>query len=332
MDQLRALRVFARVIDEGSFAKAARALDLAPAVVTRLIAELEEHLGARLINRTTRRLALTDTGEAYLEHARRILIEVEEADALAASSTAEPRGQLRVLLPPAFAVHQIAKHLPRFRARFPRVTFEFSVPGPVETVDENFDITILMLGRKPLEGDFVAWRLARSEIILCAAPAYLDQRGRPQHPHELTAHDAIMPTLPGAPRELTFHRSGTIARGGAESVSIVPPASILDTNHIDTNYAAALAGMGITGLPSFVAEDALRERALERVLPQWRTLQVTINAAAPTRKHMPARTRAFIDFLVETFGGGDADPWLRAAGCESPGESAEPVPSAGQKV
>ena len=310
------MRVFARVIDEGSLAKAARALDLAPAVVTRLIAELEEHLGARLINRTTRRIALTDAGATYLEHARRILIEVEEADALAASSTAEPRGHLRVLLPPAFAVHQIAKHLPRFRARYPRVMFEFSVPGPVETADENFDITILMLGRKQLEGDFVAWRLARSEVILCAAPVYLDRRGRPSHPRDLAQHDAIMPMLPNAPRELTFHRGK--GEAGAERATVVAPESILNTNHIDTNYAAALARMGVTGLPSFVAEDALLEGALERVLPQWHLLTVSVYAATPTRKHMPARTRAFIDFLVETFGGEDADPWLKAAGCETP--------------
>ena len=311
MDQLRAMRVFARVIDEGSFAKAARALDLAPAVVTRLIAELEEHLGARLINRTTRRLALTDTGEAYLERARQILIEVEEAEALASTSTTDPRGHLRVLLPPAFAVHQIAKHLPRFRAAFPRVSLEFSVPGPVETVDENFDITILMLGRKPLDGDFNAWRLARSEVILCAAPEYLDRRGRPLHPRELASHDAIIPVLPSALRELVFHNAG------GEAVSIASPPALLNTNHIDTNYAVALAGMGIAGLPSFVVEDALLENALERVMPQWHLLTVTVYAATPTRKHMPARTRAFIDFLVATFGGEDRDPWLAAAGCET---------------
>ena len=305
------MRVFARVIDEGSFAKAARALDLAPAVVTRLIAELEEHLGARLINRTTRRQALTETGEAYLERARQILVEVEEAEALASTSTTDPRGHLRVLLPPAFAVHQIAKHLPRFRAAFPRVTLEFSVPGPVETVDENFDVTILMLGRKPLEGDFNAWRLARSEVVMCAAPEYLDRRGRPLHPRELAGHDAIIPTLPNAPRELAFHNAS------GETVSIAPPLAVLNTNHIDTNYAVALAGMGIAGLPSFVVEDALLENALERVMPQWHLLTVTVYAATPTRKHMPARTRAFIDFLVATFGGEDRDPWLAAAGCET---------------
>ena len=172
MDQLRAMRVFARVIDEGSFAKAARALDLAPAVVTRLVAELEEHLGARLINRTTRRLALTDTGEAYLERVRQIMTEVEEAEALASVATSEPRGHLRVLSPPAFAVHQIAKHLPKFHAQYPLVTLELSAPGPVDSVDENFDVTIITVRRPLADGDFVARRLARSEVIACASPEY----------------------------------------------------------------------------------------------------------------------------------------------------------------
>ena len=193
MDRLHSMRVFSRVVDEGSFARAARELNLSPAVVTRLVADLEEHLGSRLINRTTRRLSLTDTGELYLERVRHILTEVEEAEALATASTAEPRGHLRVLCPPAFAVHQIAKHLPKFRALYPRVTLELSVPGPVETVDENFDVSILTEGRRPLDGNYVARRLARSEVILCAAPEYLDRRGRPQHPKDIEGHESMVP-------------------------------------------------------------------------------------------------------------------------------------------
>ena len=137
------MRVFSRVIEAGSFAGAARELGLSPAVVTRLVADLEEHLGARLINRTTRRLALTDTGELYLERVRQILTEVEEADALASAVTNDPRGHLRVLAPPAFAVHQLAKLLPRFHELYPKVTIELSSPGPVETIDENFDVSII---------------------------------------------------------------------------------------------------------------------------------------------------------------------------------------------
>src|SRR6218665_665908 len=165
MDRLHSMRVFARVVEEGSFAGAAREMNLSAAVVTRLVADLEDHLGARLLNRTTRRLALTDTGELYLDRVRQILTEVDEAEALASAATSEPRGHLRVLAPPAFAVHQIAKHLPKFRSMYPRVTLELASPGPVDTVDENYDVTITQVGREPLDGDFVARLLARSEVI-----------------------------------------------------------------------------------------------------------------------------------------------------------------------
>jgi DNA-binding transcriptional LysR family regulator len=315
MDRLHSMRVFSRVVDEGSFARAARELNLSPAVVTRLVADLEEHLGSRLINRTTRRLSLTDTGELYLDRVRHILTEVEEAETLATASTSEPRGHLRVLCSPAFAVHQIAKHLPKFRMLYPRVSIELSVPGPVETVDENFDVSILTEGRRPLDGSFVARRLARSEVILCASPEYLEQRGRPRHPSELVSHETMVPPFL---RELTLHTGahGDDAASG-ETVTLIPTRSGLSTIHTDTMYAAALAGLGITGLPSFVAEDALMENALERVLPHWHLFTTTLYAGMPTRKHVPARTRVFVDFLVKVFGGEERDPWLLAAGCET---------------
>lgn len=314
MDQLRAIKVFTRVIDEGSFAAAARALDLAPAVVTRLVAELEEHLGTRLLNRTTRRLALTEIGEAYLERARRILADVEEAADLAASATQEVRGLLRVLCPPAIAVHQLAKHLPKFHRDYPNVTLEITSPGAVDTVDDSYDLTIL-IARTPLDGDFVARRLACSEFIMCASPEYLDQHGRPEHPSDLKNYAALLPPTAALQRGLTLQRGD----GGEElTLPIVPSRAALSTTHMDTNYAAALHGLGVAGLPSFVVEDALLEQALERVLPQWRLFSVTIWAGMPTRKYVPARTRAFLDFLLDTFGGEDRDPWLVAAGCATP--------------
>lgn len=314
MDQLRAIKVFVRVIDEGSFAAAARALDLAPAVVTRLVAELEEHLGTRLLNRTTRRLALTEIGEAYLERARRILADVDEAAALAASATQEVRGLLRVLCPPAIAVHQLAKHLPRFHRDYPAVTLEITSPGPVDTVDDSYDLTIFLTREAP-DGEFIARRLARSEFILCASPDYLDRRGRPEHPSELKQHDALVPPTAALMRGLTLQRGDPGAGGEEITLPMSPHRSTLATTHMDTNYAAALHGLGIAGLPSFVVEDALLEQALERVMPQWRLFGTTLWAGMPTRKYVPARTRAFLDFLLEIFGGEDKDPWLVAAGC-----------------
>ena len=319
MDQLRAMRVFAKVVDEGGFAKAARSLDAAPPVVTRLVAELESHLGARLLNRTTRSIALTEVGEAYLEKVRSILIDIEEAEALASEATTEPRGHVRILCPPAVAVHQLAKHLPRFRDAHPHVTVEIAAPGPVETLDEAYDLTIIS-ARGDLQGDFVARRLARSEVIACASPEYLDRRGRPTHPSELAGHDALMPPLSEMQRGLTFINGiwGDDEPGGETYTVAMPGRPVLGTTHIDTMYAAALAGMGVAGLPSFVLEDALLEHALERVLPSWRLFNVTLWAAMPSRKHLPARTRVFMDFLLQVFGGEDRDPWLAAAGCETP--------------
>ena len=174
---MRAMRTFVRVVDKQGFASAARGLDLAPAVVTKQVAELEAHLGARLLNRTTRRMSLTDVGETYLEQARQILADVDEAEAAAARAVKELRGHLKVLVPPAFAVHQLARHLPAFRARHPGVTLELTVPGPVEAVDDNHDVSILMSGAPLRDGDFVARRIAVSEVIICAAPAYLERVG-----------------------------------------------------------------------------------------------------------------------------------------------------------
>jgi DNA-binding transcriptional LysR family regulator len=312
MDQLRSLRVLVKVVDEGSFAAASRALDLAPAIVTRAVAELEQHLGVRLLNRTTRRLALTEIGEAYVERARQILIDTDEANALASTSAAEPSGHLRVLAPPAFTVHQLAKHLPAFRARYPKVSLELMVAGPVGAVDENYDVSILSIGQQGLQGEFIARRLACSHFVACASPAYLKQRGRPKEPQDLSRHEGMWPAVRSVRRELTLYRVAESSEAATENrVTIANPTAALSTIHIETLYAAALAGLGIAGLPSFVVEDALREGALERVLPQWRGITLTLYAAMPTRKHVPARTRVLIDYLLEIFGGKEDDPWMR---------------------
>jgi DNA-binding transcriptional LysR family regulator len=308
MDRLQSMRVFARVAELGSFASAARELDLSATVVTRLVADLEAHLGARLLNRTTRHLVLTDTGELFLERVRHILSELDEAEALAGAATSKARGVVHVLCPPAFAVHQLAPLLPAFKARFPKVAIDLSVPGPVLTVDDAFDISIL--------GFFGGRGGARTAWIVCASPGYLNERGRPQHPADLLRHRVMVPT--------SVHGVSFRARAGAdhssvgESTSAEPARTVtldtiratLSTNHIDTLFAAARAGLGIAGLPSFVVHPALRDGSLERVLPDWRLAQGRLYLAMPTRKYVPARTRALWDFLLEACGGEERDPWL----------------------
>jgi DNA-binding transcriptional LysR family regulator len=308
MDQLRAVRVFLRVVAEGSFAGAARALDLAPAVVTRVVAELEAHLGTRLLQRTTRRIALTDAGAAYRERVRSIVAELDDADAEAGQSTLRPGGTLRVLCPPAFAAHQLAAILPRFRERFPRLGVELTASGAVEEADENFDVSIVSVGAQPMTGDFVARPLARSAFIVCASPAYLQRRGRPEVPDDLLQHEAVLPAVTALRRELTLFDQGTSKPSAP--VSIPLPAAALASAHLDTLLAAAVAGLGIAGLPSFVAAAALRDGRLERVLPAWRGISLSLHVAMPTRRHVPARTRVFVDFLVDAFGGLERDPWL----------------------
>jgi DNA-binding transcriptional LysR family regulator len=302
------VRVFLKVVAEGSFAGAARALDLAPAVVTRAVADLEAHLGTRLLQRTTRRIALTDAGAAYRERVQRLVAELDDADAEAGQSTLRPGGSLRVLCPPAFAAHQLAAVLPRFRERFPQLGVELTASGAVEAADENFDVSIVSVGAQPMTGDFVARLLARSAFVVCASPAYLQRRGRPAVPDDLLQHEAVLPSVTALRRELTLFGEGM---GKASMpVSIPLPAAALATTHLDTLLAAAVAGLGIAGLPSFVAAAALRDGRLERVLPAWRGVSLALYVAMPTRRHVPARTRAFVDFLVEAFGGEERDPWL----------------------
>jgi DNA-binding transcriptional LysR family regulator len=310
MDQLRSLRVFVQVIAEGSFAGAARTLDLAPAVVTRAVADLEDHLGVRLLNRTTRSLALTEVGEDYLERAKRVLSELDDADALATAVNSAPSGNLRILCPPAFATHQLVRHLSVFRQRYPRIQLELSAPGPVGVADENFDVSILSIGQQPLQGDFVVRQLAASKFILCAAPAYLQRCGQPQHPQDLMQHEGLLPDVAAVRRELTLYREApglADAHGQDIKVPLHPPA--ISTGQLEVLYAAALAGMGIAGLPTFMVADALRDGRLQRVLPQWNGGTLQLYAAMPTRKHVPTRTRAFMDFLMESFGGTADDPW-----------------------
>jgi DNA-binding transcriptional LysR family regulator len=211
-------------------------------------------------------------------------------------------------------VHQLAKHLPDFRAAYPQLGLELATPGPVDVADESFDVSIVSIGQQALQGDFIARRLACSAFVICAAPNYLERRGRPAHPDELLLHDGVLPAVAAVRRELTLYRDADAtanATGKPPTVVTIPtPPPALSTPHIDMILAAAVAGLGIAGLPSFVVEDALRDGRLERVLPQWRGMTLTLYAAMPTRKHVPARTRAFVDFLVQTFGGSDSDPWL----------------------
>jgi len=202
----------------------------------------------------------------------------------------------------------LAKILTGFRQRYPKVSIALAAPGNVETLDESYDISLIAAGETPLDGQFIARQLACSKIIMCASPAYLGRMGKAKTPQDLVDHELIVPAFV---RELVFRTDAMQADGSpVESVAFTASQAPLATAHLDMAYASVLAGLGIAFLPSYVVADALADQRLVRVLPQWHLFVITVYAAMATRKHVPAKTRAFLDYLVEVFPGGAHDPWL----------------------
>jgi DNA-binding transcriptional LysR family regulator len=295
MDRLLSMRVFQKVVDEGGFAAAARALDMSPAAVTRLFGDLEHHLGARLMQRTTRKLALTEAGEMYLLRVRGILGEIDDAEAAVGHSTQELQGTVHVLAPPVLASYFLAPQVAQWRQRHPKVSLEIAVdPFPQTRVDE-FDVTFMAMD-EGYDANVVARPLATSEWILCAAPAYLKRRGTPAQPQDLAEHDYLkfpwQQAGGGSGRRLRLRP----AAGDGDAVEVDMPLALQSTS-MEVLLRAALDGAGIAVHSRLVVEQHLASGALVHVLPDWIFGRLTVFAAVPTRKLMPARTRAFLDFL-----------------------------------
>ncbi|UUX95986.1 LysR family transcriptional regulator [Aquabacterium sp. J223] len=310
MDRLHSMRVFARVVELGSFAAAARDMGLSPAVVTRLVADLEQHLGARLINRTTRRLALTEAGADYLQRVQDVLDRIEEAENVARDAGTELAGTIRLATGASFAAHALAPVLRGFLQRYPKVVVDLHAFGSLLTTPEDeFDLTILV-GPLPPQADFVARRLASTEIVACASPQYLASHpaGPPRHPDDLQRHESVVPVLAGVPREWRFER-----RDGGGPPVMVTLTGRLRVHHADVVLASAVAGAGIANLPSYVAAPALASGQLQWVLSGWRQPSVGVWAGLPTRRYLPLRIRVLVDWLVQAYGGEEADPWLKAS-------------------
>lgn len=295
MDRLQTLRVFQRVVDEGSFAAAARALDLSPAVVTRLVASLEAHLGARLLQRTTRRVSLTEAGQAYLERIRPILQDLDDADAMVSTLTMEPTGLLRVQTVPALATHVLGPMLAGFRSAYPRIRLLIHVDNQLDPPIEDFDVTLLGV-RDDFDAQVVARRLiSGTEAILVASPAYLAQRGMPAHPRDLVHHDCLR-TVEASHRQGPWRLFRADAPDDVFEAD-VPPA--LWSNHTDTLIRAALDGAGITSTTVELVATQLESGELVRVLSPWITGRLALYAALPSRKYLPQRTRVFLDYLTD---------------------------------
>jgi DNA-binding transcriptional LysR family regulator len=291
MDRLMSMRVFQRVIDEGGFAAAARALDMSPAVVTRLVADLEDHLGTRLLHRTTRRLSLSDAGETYLGRVRAILQDIDEAHVMASAHTKELAGVLRVLAPPVLATHVLAPLLANFRQLYPKIRLDITVESFKEPPIEDYDITLLATDAS-FDGDVIARKIVSSEAIFVASPAYLRRKGAPLAPADLAQHEYLRMKAPGLhPRVLHLFN--------ADQQLDLELEPVIWANHPDTLLRAALDGAGITSTTVNLVASSLASGALVRVLSPWITGQLTLYAALPSRKFMPQRTRVFLDYLTE---------------------------------
>jgi DNA-binding transcriptional LysR family regulator len=294
MDRLQSMRVFQQVVDEGGFAAAARKLDLTPAAVTRLVSDLEKHLGVRLLQRTTRRLALTPAGEVYLNRLRTILSDIEDADAMAHAHSREMSGTVRVLALPVVATHIIAPAIADFQRRYPEIVLELHVQDAVDPNVEDYDLTVVN-GLSPVPSSAIVRTIIESQAVFCAAPVYLERFGEPASPDGLAAHRCLRLRSPG-----TRLRTMTLIdpTQGDRTLQVEVPV-VVHANHTDTLLRATVHGAGISSQPVDLIAPLLKSGHLKRVLAPWITNRLSLVVALPSRKYMPARTRAFLDHLVE---------------------------------
>lgn len=288
------LLLFARIVEAGSFSMAAQRLDLPKSTVSRRIAMLEASVGERLLQRTTRRLMLTEFGASLLEHARKVAEEVEAAGALAQHRQAAPSGKLRISMPQDFANVVMADMIPTFMDRYPAVSLEIDLsPRRVDLVAENYDVAIRM-GDLPEDSTLAARRVAIQQFGLYAAPSYLAQRGLPEHPDDLLRHDLLC----------------ILSRAGGAVPWILQRGKVRWEKELTARLTAnspqllakiACNGAGIAASTDFLVAEHVRKGELVRVLPDWDLPGSTGWAVFPGRRLMPAKTRAFLDMLDEWF-------------------------------
>lgn len=297
MDRLTAMRVFAEVARSGSFTGTANRLDMSRAMVTRYVAEMEQWLGTRLLQRTTRSVKLTNAGEQCLRRCLQVLSIVQEVEEDACSTDGQLRGQLRLTSSVSFGYAQLAPALGDFLGLHPQLKVHLDVSdGALNLVEARIDLAI-RISHEPDAG-LIARPLAECASLLVAAPAYLEAAGRPGHPDELPGHRCLGYTNFGRD-QWRFH-----AADGAERLVTVPVR--LTANDATVLTSAALAGAGIALQPTYLVGPLVREGKLEVVLPQWQPAVLTVYAIYPSRRHLPPAVRALLDFLAARFAG---EPW-----------------------
>ena len=299
MDRLQAMKIFERVVEEGGFAAAARAMDMSPPVVTRMVAELEQHLGTRLLQRTTRKLALTDAGESYLQRVRAILHEIDDAEAAAAASTRDLRGTIRIVAAPVLATNFLAPMMAAWHAHYPKLMLDVSMDAYAASRVDEFDVTIMVAG-EDFDANIVARPLVQGEAIVVASPDYLERRGIPREPQDLIHHDYLRDS--SAPVRLQSGPGRKLRlqslRADVPDEEVDAPA-VLQSVSTELLMRAAVDGAGVAVTSRLLAEEHLARGELVHILPGWIFSRYTIYAALPSGRMLPARTRVCLDFLTE---------------------------------
>lgn len=322
MDRLLSLQVFVSAVEEGSIAAAARRHGLSSVMAGRYLSALEDALPARLLHRTTRRLALTDAGSLYFARCKRLLEELEEADHEAAALQATPRGTLRLAAPVTFGAAYLGPVIGAYLADHPGLKVDVQLQDRfVDLIEEGIDIA-LRIGQLP-DSELVAWPVSTCTLVACAAPRYLSRHGAPKSPDDLAAHARIGYTGTVSTTPWAFIGSDGKTHAVTEPCRFV-------ANNTQMMAEAAVAGAGIAYGPSFAFSQHLQQGTLRQVLPAYATPSLTLHAVTPTARHVPQKVRLFRERLREAFGG-DTPPWeawreaaARAARTKTPRPRAKP--------
>jgi DNA-binding transcriptional LysR family regulator len=292
MDRFQEMKVFAAVVEAGSFTGATHALDMSKAAVSRYVGELEERLGLRLLHRTTRKLSATTEGEIFYARCRELLDNLDEAEAEVTSRAGEATGLLKVNVPVTFGLMHLAPLWPAFLARHPKLAIDITLSDRVaDLVEEGFDIAV-RIGQLSASS-LIGRKLASTRMVLCASPEYLQRRGAPVRPQELLHHDVISYSLFSTGENWSF-----AGPDGDVSVKVTPR---VRTNSGDTCRAAALQHQGIILQPTFIVGADLAQGTLREIMPGYRSVELGIHAVYPSRKFVSPKVRLLIDFLVEAF-------------------------------